>query len=180
MSDEFDFKDITPATKDVKNLGGRSYTLHEASTDAATRYKNKQFESANYEDGKLKRIEGRADSEPLLLSLCITYADGDEKGQLVPLKVVRQWPERITKPMIEWVKDHSDLDDGEDPLKTALQKATGRDDSPVSFDQLCDWVSKWSDEDKESKELRLFYRLLQSTVEERSKNVPKATRDSSE
>ena len=180
MSDDFDFKDLTPVTKKVTNLGGRDYVLHEASTDAATRYKNKQFESANYEDGKLRRIEGRADADPLLLSCCITYDSGDEKGQLVPLKVVRQWPERVTKGMIQWVKEHSDLDDTEDPLKVALQEATAREDSPVTFDQLLDWVGRWSDESKEDKKLRPLYRLLEKTIEERAKNVPKATTANSE
>ena len=179
MSDEFDFEGLTPKTKEVKNLGKRNYLLHEASTDAATRYKNAQFASAKYGDGKLERIEGRADAEPLLLSCCITYEDGDEKGQLVPLKVVKQWPERVTKPMIEWVKDNSDLDDREDPLKVSLQKATARDDSPVTFDQLLDWVGGWSVGDKEDKELRLVWRLFQKTVEDRSKNGQKPTTDTS-
>ncbi|MFK5283677.1 hypothetical protein ACI3PL_29290, partial [Lacticaseibacillus paracasei] len=80
---------------------------------------------------------------------------GAENGQLVPLKVISQWPERVTKTMIEWVKDHSDLDDKEDPLKVSLEKATARDDSPVTFDQLVNWVDGWSKDDQESKDLRL-------------------------
>lgn len=179
MSHEFDFSDLVPVTKLVKNLGKRDYLLHEASTEAAKQYKNKQFASAKYGDGKLERIEGRADADPLLLSLCITYADGDEKGSLVPLRVISQWPERVTKPMIEWVKEHSDLDDAEDPLKVSLQKATARHDSPVTFDKLVGWVGGWSDEDKEDKELRPLYRLLQKTVEDRAKNEQKATTDTS-
>lgn len=179
MSDNFDFSDLTPVTQEIKNLGKRNYLLHEASTEAAKKYKNCQYASAKYGDGKLERIEGRADADPLLLSLCITYDDGDEKGQLVPLRVINNWPERVTKPMIDWVKDHSDLDDKEDPLKVSLEKATVRDDSPVTFDQLVTWVAGWAKEDQESKELRLVYRLFQSTIEERAKNVPSATKEKS-
>lgn len=179
MSDNFDFSDLTPVTKAVKNLGKRNYLLHEASTDAAKKYKNCQYASAKYGDGKLERIEGRADADPLLLSLCITYDDGDEKGRLVPLNIINQWPERVTKPMIEWIKDHSDLDDKEDPLKVSLQKATERSDSPVTFDQLVDWVAGWSKDDQEDKDLRLVYRLMQKTIEERAKNVRSATTEKS-
>jgi hypothetical protein len=169
---EFDFKDITPATKDVKNLGGRNYLLNEASTDAASRYRNIHFSGARYEDGKLSKVEGIANADAVLLSCCITYSDGAEKGQLVPIAIVNKWPERVTKPMVQWVKDNSDIDTGEDPLKVALQEGLKREDSPLTFDALCDWLKGWDDEARENKKTRPLYRLLQKTIEERSKNGP--------
>lgn len=179
MSDNFDFSGLEPATQLIKNFGGRDYLLHEASTAAASAYKNAEISSATYEDGHLKKIEGRADADAILLSGCITYEDGAEKGQLVPLRIIKAWLERATKPMIEWIKEYSDLDDKEDPLKKSLQKALDRPDSPVTFDGLCDWVAKWSDSDKNDKELRMFHRLLKPTIEERTKNGQRATTDTS-
>lgn len=179
MSDEFDFKDVTPATKSVKNLGGRDYVLNEASTDAANRYRNIHFSGARYEDGKLSKVEGIANADSVLLSCCLSYADGNEKGQLVPIAVINKWPERVTKPMVQWVKDNSDIDTGDDPLKVALQEGLKRDDAPLTFDALCDWLKGWDDAAKEAKKTRPLYRLLQKTIEDRVKNVPSSTTASS-
>lgn len=179
MSEEFDFKDLTPAAKNVTNLGGRSYVLNEASTNAASRYRNIHFSGARYEDGKLSKVEGIANADTVLLSCCITYADGAEKGQLVPIAIIDKWPERVTKPMVQWVKDNSEIDTGEDPLKVALQEGLKREDSPLTFDALCDWLKSWDKEAQDAKKTRPLYRLLQKTIEERSKNLPSSTSVSS-
>lgn len=174
VRDEFDFNDITPASRVVK-IGGKSYTLHEASTDAACRYRNKHFSGAKYGDGKLERMEGIADADPLLLSCCLT----DETNKMVTLEVIKKWPERIVKPMVAWIKENSEIDSGEDPLKVALQEGFKRDDAPISFDTFCDWVRGWDDASKEDKKLRHLYRLLKTTFEERAKNVQEPTPASS-
>lgn len=174
----FDFGDITPQTEEM-TLGGRKYVVHEASSDAAAKHKNTQVGGARYSGGELERMEGFADADLVLLSCCVTYDDGAEKGQTVPLKVVKQWPERVTKPLVEWIKEHSDMDEGEDPLKVALQKALDRDGSPVTFRDLSDWVNGWPDEDKKDKEMRHLYKLLRPTAKERAKNGQKATTGSS-
>lgn len=175
MSDCFDFNDITPQSIPVK-VGGNDYTLWEASADAACRYRNKHFGAARYEDGKLSRIGDIADADITLLAACL-LSDGTK--QPVPLDVVKKWPERITKPLVQWVKEHSDMDDADDPLKVALQDALNRSDSPVSLGTFLDWVDSWSAEDKDDKKLRLVYRLFKPTIEERGKNEPPSTTGSS-
>ena len=89
-------------------LGDREYTLREASSGAATRYRNALLECATIgPDGKPSKLSGMASVEPLLVSLCLF----DPEGKLVPLKVVEELPARIVKSLFNRIKEISDLDE---------------------------------------------------------------------
>jgi len=108
MSESWKF-DLQPRQIKVE-IGDKSYVLKEASEDAAAKYQNALFRSTTLgPDMKPVKVDGLADIEPLLVSLCLY--DGEEN--LVPLDVIRSWPARIVKKLYQWVRENSDLEGGE-------------------------------------------------------------------
>lgn len=88
-------------------VGGVHYTLREASGEARVKYKNAAMNSVTLgEDGKTHRIDGAANVEPLLVSLCLF----DENGKNVPRNVIMGWPGRIQSAAFDRIKKISDLD----------------------------------------------------------------------
>lgn len=136
---DFDFNDLSPQETPVTYLG-KSYILREASEGAACQYRNAILRSTKLgADGKPTSIEGLADAEPILISQCLYAADKDggirttpngdpDPKSLVPLYTVRSWPSRAVKPMFNWVKRVSDLEekDSRDGLERKF-RATVKD-----------------------------------------------------
>lgn len=130
-----DFDDLVPAEAKVK-YRGRQYVLREASEGAAVRWRNAQLSQAKYDDsGRFASVGDAADSEPLLVALCLYYADeagalrvqanGDpDPRHLVQLEIIRSWPSRIVKKMYDWVMTASGLR-VEDEAATESAKAGG-------------------------------------------------------
>ncbi len=103
-------------------IGGEKYELREASGDAACKWRNAILSKAKLgPDGKPQTVGSIADTEPLLVSLCLF----NESGKNVSLSVVRSWPARIQKALFNKIKDISDLDEDEqsEPVKNE-QEAT--------------------------------------------------------
>jgi len=116
-NERMDFDDLEPVKLAV-GYGGKKYFLCEADTDAATKYRNSAVKAARLNDGKVERIEGIGDVEPLLVSLClrvrVTGPDQVETtGAKVDLKTVLTFPSRVTKAWFGWIKKVSDLDENE-------------------------------------------------------------------
>jgi hypothetical protein len=70
-------------------------------------------------------MEGLADAEPLLVSLCLFEALRDGSGnpvseRNVPLVTVKSWPNRVQKRLFDWVREKSDLNPAE--TKESLRK----------------------------------------------------------
>ena len=84
------FRSITPIEEKVY-VGGVEYVLRETSGDAAVKYDNARLNGYEYQDGKLVRVRGIANLEPLLVSLCLF----DGIGNNVPEGKVRSWPARV-------------------------------------------------------------------------------------
>jgi hypothetical protein len=136
----FDFGDLAPVETTVK-WKGEEYVLTEASTDAATRYKNLAMKSAKMSDAKVIGVDGLADAEPLLVSLCLfrlnpkVTENGKPKREAVSLATFRaKFTWVIGKQLFEWVKYHSDLD--EEPDLDALLKQRDELDKQIGREQL--------------------------------------------
>ena len=121
-TDSFDFSDLTPEERLVKlpaHLGGKWYYLREASEASAVAYANVKTRSARYLNGQLDRIEGGADAETLLVEMNLYKTHNGNTAQIllgsngqpvaIEKGVVATWPDRIVKPMFDWVKSHSKL-----------------------------------------------------------------------
>ena len=149
----FDTDDLTPRELPVK-FRGLSYVLREASEDAVCRYRNKIMECTVMQDGKAQRVQGMADVEPLLVSLCLfeeapldtmgafhppPHRDGRlyPPGLLpVPLEVVLSWPNRVVKKLFETAKRISDLEHEEpateEGLRESIQQAQAKLDQHLA------------------------------------------------
>jgi len=130
--------DVSPMNFDEDDLAliqipvtykGKTYLLTEAFGDAVAQWRNAQLAGTTMrqsEDDGVKTISlgGMADSEPLLVALCLFSPgpDGnlilDARGNVdrkhqVPLSVVRSWPQRLVGPLFERVKEISRLNEVE-------------------------------------------------------------------
>lgn len=136
-TDDFDFSDLTPQERLVKlpaHLGGRWYYLREASEASAVAYANVKTRSARYLNGQLDRIEGGADAETLLVEMNLYKTHNGNTAQIllgsngqpvaIEKGVVATWPDRIVKPMFDWVKSHSKLqeEDTEESLAADIAR----------------------------------------------------------
>jgi hypothetical protein len=112
MSDALNFDDLSPVEIPVK-LSNKEYVLREASGDAAVKWRNAQVRAARMVDGKVSGVGDIADSEPLLVSLCmweVTTVSGTRREVPVPLHVVRSWPARVVSTLFEKIKEISGLE----------------------------------------------------------------------
>lgn len=126
------FDDPEPISIPVK-IGKASYTLREATGDAACKYQNAQ--SAAYEygpDGSIRSIRGMADVEPLLVSLCLF----DDRGNPVGQDVVRGWKAPIQRTLYQRAKEISELDRDEtiDSLDKQIARLQARRDKLLAED----------------------------------------------
>lgn len=101
-ADVFIFNSIEPITVPV-TIAGEEFVLREAFAGVVAKYRNIQMRATKFDDGKMCGVDGAADSEPYLLSLCMFTKDGSPVG----IHRVLGWPERVVKPLIAWVKEHS-------------------------------------------------------------------------
>lgn len=89
-------------------ISGKSYTLKEASGEAACIYRNTMLKCTRLGvDGKPSSVDGLADIEPLLVSLCLF----DSSGNQVPVKTVRSWPSKVVNRLYTKAKEISELDE---------------------------------------------------------------------
>jgi hypothetical protein len=137
VPDEFDFSDLAPQQRLVKmppHLGGKWYYLREASEASAVAYANIKTRSARYVNGQLERIEGGADAETVLVEMNLFKTKGGSTDQVllgsndqpvaIEKGVVCGWPDRIVKPLFDWVKAHSKLQ--EDETEESISKEIAR------------------------------------------------------
>ena len=153
------FDDLAPVQIPV-TVKGVKYLLCEASGDAATKWRNANVAAARYDDGKMVGVDGIANSEPLLVSLCLceTNPDGGVKYNkqgdpcFVPIRTIRAWPARIQRKLHDTIKQISDLDEAE--TREVLEKRLA---------------------DTEKKLAALDTAEGKDTAEGRAKNAPGAT-----
>ena len=156
MSEELNF-DLKPVEVPVK-IGEQRYVLREASEEAARQWNNAKLRAARMNaDGKTTSIDGLADAEPLLVSLCLCMMDpktGETRTDrnLNPVTVsqatVLSWPARVVKPLYEKALAISNLDGKDTPealeteianLQERLAKLRGEDyskNSPAATTEL--------------------------------------------
>jgi len=126
---ELNFTDLTPITLPV-TIGDQTYQLHEATGDVAAKYRNAIIEATKFgPDGKPAGFRGLADTEMLLISLCLK-----QDNQPVPMATIRGLPSRIIKALFNKAREISDLEEAEDrqglekQLKDVQEKLTKLDE----------------------------------------------------
>lgn len=121
MKRKLEFDSVLLITVPV-TIAGKQYELREASGDASAKYRNAMLACSTLgPDGKPTRMDGLADVDFLLLSLCLFDVG---LGTLVPECEVRSWPNRICEALIDELKEISgmsekDLEDSAKNLPAA-------------------------------------------------------------
>lgn len=111
MSEEtqiVDYGDLELATEKVK-VGGKVYTLTEATESEAKSYRNFMIGKARMKKGETVGYGAIGDAQSYLLSKLLRNLE----GHLVNQTEINSWPSRIVSPLFDRAKDISGLNDGE-------------------------------------------------------------------
>lgn len=87
------------------DISGTKYTLREASSDIASKYRKFIMDQKKSDGDGYK--SGLADAEPLLVSMCLF----DSEGKGVSVDTIKKWPERIQKALFFKARDMSSLNE---------------------------------------------------------------------
>lgn len=87
---------------------GERYVLKSADAEAAVAYENAQLRGTQRdpETGKVVGQVGLADTEPLLVHLCLW---NEEETQRIPERKIRSWPAFLVKRLFDKAKEISNL-----------------------------------------------------------------------
>jgi len=97
------------------SIDNRDYVLVEASGSAGAKYRNEIVASMILDSkGKPKGMGKIANADLLLLSLCLYKVNDEGKRELVALGAIQQLPHRVFKPLVDKLKQISELQDTEE------------------------------------------------------------------
>ena len=110
IPDDFDY-DLEPKSKRIK-LGGVPHVLREATEEAAAARSNSALKTIRFE-GDVTHGAANAECDAILLQKCLFKVvpgpDGGTVEQPVTLAFVKGLPSRVSKPLVDWVEQNSDL-----------------------------------------------------------------------
>jgi len=116
---EFD----APQERPVK-FRDREFLLRVADGAAVVEYDNMRTRALTLnEDGKPEKLGDISNAGPVLLSRCLFYNDGPQKGEAVPSRVILGWPAQVQTRLITICKEMSDIDQ---PNTESLEKQIER------------------------------------------------------
>lgn len=125
---EMVFDDVARIEIPVR-VGKTKYILREADADQVRQWKNANVRSAKMVDGKFVSVGDVADSELLLVSMCLTeLCVGGEELRQVPITVLRSWPAKIVSQLYDRASEISGLKevDTEETLTKRIAELTGK------------------------------------------------------
>ena len=133
---EMDFdadEDLRPKSIPVKHRGVK-YVLIEAGADTAAKFRNASAKCGKRDaDGNMSIGDGIGDVEPYLVSLCLCQTEpdgsiklnGQKKPVTVSLHIILSWQNRVVRPMFDWIKANSDLNEKAE-TREELEKEAAR------------------------------------------------------
>lgn len=123
---ELNLGSLDPISVQV-NIGGKKYTLYEASLGTGIKHRDAMMTSSVFQDGKIVGMKGTSHIEPLIISECLY----DENGKLVPVGTVKEWPDRITSVLYAKIREISGFEREESvaSLEDRLAKAKAQEDA---------------------------------------------------
>jgi hypothetical protein len=110
-----DLSDVTPQSLEIKNLMGKNYVLKEADGYAGAAYRSAFVKVTGMgDDVKVSVNSEIGEADLVMLSHCLYEVGqanfhGDTYEKKVSLDFIKSLPDRVQKPMIEWVKQFSAL-----------------------------------------------------------------------
>lgn len=126
----FNFDDDVKSVEIPITFQNTKYILTDASGDAIAQWRNANIKSTKIspDTGKVISMEGAANGETLLVSLCLYLADENGKlpmrdglpdtHKLVPIQIIRSWTYRVVGKLYETIKRVSELDVADDTIES--------------------------------------------------------------
>lgn len=140
--------DSAAPKEEVVTIGATTYILREASGGAASEHKDATFKAVKVNNQtNTSTFAGIADADLVLLSRCLledkTPSDKPDRKMLMPvgLATIRSWPNRITEPLVEYLKKISGMQSAE--TKESLTKQ--RDDVTAKLAKMNGHVTSGED-----------------------------------
>lgn len=183
LLDELIFDSLVPLEVPVrikmKDGTIRQFVLKEAHAEAARQFRNCATRAAKMTDGRVTGVDGIADAELLLVSLCIFRRDEKADGTTMDVTIsqgdIRTWKSKVVTTLFNRVKEISDLSEDE-PAQKALNVGLLRGDAPIKLSALREWSEKLPDDEI----FRPLKRLLRPSQEELVKNALSSGTDTSD
>ena len=123
MSEElpvFDLSEFDAPAEEIVRFRGRIYLLRAADGAAVVEYDNLRTRSITLnEDGRPEKLGDISTAGPILLSRCLFFHDGKEKGESVDKRMILGWPGQVQTRLINRCKELSDIDQ---PTTETLEK----------------------------------------------------------
>lgn len=164
MDDILDFGGLEIRKKTVIGPDKKTYSLEEATGKVATDHRNAIMASSVFgPDGRVTGVKNLASVEAAFVAGCLW----DEKRRNPPVQAILGWPSQVVKKLYEAAQELSGMNE-ESPIYEAMEKALAREDSPIEFEDFCDWVAT-IEKDDAGKEFRPITRIFAKKREE-SKN----------
>lgn len=166
MVHDLDFGSLENTDVKVTGPDKKKYVLREATGAVAAKYRNACMACMKLTpDGKSAGIQGLADVEPLLVSMCLFT----EEGSSVELSLIKAWPAKVVKKLFETAQEISDLKEQPKEERKLLDQALSNEVAPCNLAQLRKFVGSLSDDYKPLKD------FLAPTTEELAKNEQSGT-----
>lgn len=161
--ESLDYSNLTIKEIPVTLPDGSKWLLREADGKTATAHRNAIMEATQFgPDGKVVGIKNLASVEARFVAGCL-WSDA-EKPINIHIAMVEKLPARIQKQLYEKAQELSDMGE-ESAIRSALEKALDRSDSPVKFEEFTEWV-----ESLPASEYRALHKLVASDRKELLKN----------
>ncbi len=147
---ELNFDDIAPIEIKV-TIQNEKYVLEEATGQVATKYLNARLGKIKFNDGKASSLQGIADIEPFLVSMCLFKLDFGATGEVIkktPVSVttIQSWPFRIQDQLYKEAKRISQLDKIETPYNELIEEAFNNPEAPATSEAILGWIDSLEDE----------------------------------
>lgn len=112
--------DTLELSKVPVTLVGEEYLLYEATEGQVVAWRNYHLKSTRMADGKVIGMDGLADSEPLLVSLCLRKVT--KTGEVpVAITTIKNWPVNVVTCLFERAKAISGLNEEENEANLVKQ-----------------------------------------------------------
>lgn len=135
MSDEFDFTNLKPVVVPVTLFDGTKLALHELSAGEMRDYVNARTARTVFDNGKAVSTKNVGDLDLIIVGLGLKDGTG-EKYNAAKLEAI---PGPHVEKMANKLRQISGLA-GKDPLVAAVKKLFQLPNSPITWDNLVDWV----------------------------------------
>lgn len=121
MSEELGNFDSLELKEKGFTIGDKRYVVVEADANAAREFRNTTMIGTQMKGRKVTKLGTIADAPIKLVSCCLFEDDGSGRKR-VPTSKLGTWPERIVKPIFEWIKEISDLEEDDDLVSLKEQR----------------------------------------------------------